>query len=281
MGSQACQALGLLVDNSSQKGKTSLYGLYILSIWSLYSSARKEFLLNLNMAKSSGKKSKSSPGKKIIVNSKAYGRHERAARGSQSKIKLSEALKKHSQRMIGSNKPAKLIQEALMPFRANFKGGLFWQRLVKHFAAQAKENRDYSVLGMSNWDLNKAYPTSRIMSPTMTVKVSAPESVLHISINYYFSKRFLERKKDIYAFQITIILLFPDFVKDEIVVLPTVLPEKRLNDLATYSFIVHIPDGAESYITCLKAEALFPKSPISESGNVDKVMCLMETGLLL
>jgi hypothetical protein len=244
-------------------------------------SADRNILLNLNMAKSSEKKSKSRPGKKIIINSKAYGRHERAARGSQSKIKLSEALKKHSQRMIGSNKPAKLIQEALMPFRVNFKGGLFWQRLVKHFAAQAKDNRDYSVLGMSNWDLNKAYPTSRIMAPTMTVKVNHSESVIHISINYHFSTRFLERKKDIYAFQITIILLFPDFIKNEIVVVPTVLPEKKLNDTATYSFIVDIPDGAGSFITCLKAEALFPNSPISATSNVDKVMCLMETGLLL
>ena len=232
------------------------------------------------MAKSSRKKSKTQAGEKVIVNSKAYGRHERAARGSRSKIKLSEALKKHSQRMIGSNKPAKLLMEALLPYRTNFKGGLFWQRLVKHFAVQTKEKKDYSVLGMNEWDLNNAYPTSRIMTPSMKVDVNPSESVLHISFNYYFSDRFLERKGDIYAFQITIILLFPDFVKNEIAVLPTVLPEKPLNDLATYSFIVQIPRGAASYIACLKAEALSRSIPISEKGNVNKVMRLMETGLL-
>jgi hypothetical protein len=226
------------------------------------------------------KKSRNPPGTKIVVNSKAYGRHERAARGSKSKAELNESMKNHSRRLIGSNLPARLIQNALLPYRTNFKGGLFWQRLVKHFAAQAKNNQDYSALGMSNWDLNKAYPTSRIMAPSMKVTANPLESVLNIYINYNFSSRFLERKKDIYAFQITIILLFPDFVKNEISVVPTLLPEKKLDDLAPYSFIVHIPEGAESYITCFKAEALFHRGPISTQGNVDKVMCLLEAGLL-
>ena len=56
--------------------------------------------------------------------------------------------------------------------------------------------------------------------------------------------------------------------------------EKRLDDLAPYSFIVQIPDGAESYLAWFKAEALFRNSPIAKEGNVDKVMCLLESGLL-
>ena len=130
----------------------------------------------------SGKKSGNPPGTKIIVNSKAYGRHERAARGSKSKAGLNESMKNDGRRMIDSILPARLIQNALLPYRKNFKGGLFWQRLVSHFATQAKNNQDYNVLGMSNWDLNNAYPTSRILAPTIKVTAIPSKPVLNICI---------------------------------------------------------------------------------------------------
>src|ERR1700681_4333787 len=123
-----------------------------------------------------GRKFRKAPEAKITVHSKAYGRHERAARGSRSKAVLNDAMKEHGRRMISSNIPAKLIHDALQPYRTNFKGGLIWQRLVKHFAAQAKANEDYSVLGIDFWDLNKAYPTSRVMSPNIKITVNPRES---------------------------------------------------------------------------------------------------------
>ena len=104
---------------------------------------------------------KKKPGKKptdkIVVNSKAYGRHERAPRGSKSKAVLNTAMKAHGRRLRKSNIPAKLIMDALQPFRENFKGGMIWQRLVKHFAAQAKKGDAYSVAGIEDWDLNDQY----------------------------------------------------------------------------------------------------------------------------
>jgi hypothetical protein len=83
----------------------------------------------------SKKKMRKNPTGKVVVNSKAYGEHERAPRGSKSKAVLNPAMRAHGRRLRKSNIPAKLIVDALQPFRENFKGGMLWQKLVKHFAA--------------------------------------------------------------------------------------------------------------------------------------------------
>lgn len=225
------------------------------------------------------KKYSKKPTEKIEVNSKAYGRHTRAPRGSKSRAVLNPAMRAHGRRLRKSNIPSKLIMDALQPFRENFKGGMIWQRLVKHFAAQAKEGDIYSVAGIEDWDLNAQYATSRIMAPNVKIKPDDQFSNLEVSVNYTFSKRFLQRKKDITAFRITMIFLFPDFNKNEIITTPVVLPDKLLSDSAFYEFIFQVPPRVNSYLVCFKAEACAHGVLHQNSPNVDKAMCLIGWGM--
>jgi hypothetical protein len=220
------------------------------------------------------------PSGKIIVRSKAYGMHLRAARGSRSRVEVNDAMKRHGLRLLASATPAKLIRDALNPFRTNFTGGQIWQKLLRHFARQAKEGRDYNVSGIKYWDLNNAYPTSRLMAPTVKISRTASPDELHVEVSYFFSTRFMERKKGITGFQITIIFLFPDFIRNEIITIPNLLPVKALEDNATYSFIQQIPEGAGSWLGCFKAEACMNGIPIKDSGQVNIAMCLLEGEML-
>jgi hypothetical protein len=220
------------------------------------------------------------PTDKIVVNSKAYGRHHRAARGSKSRAVLNPAMKAHGRLLRKSNIPAKLIIDALQTFRRNFKGGMLWQRLVKHFFAQAKEGVAYSVAGIEYWDLNAVYPTSRLMATHVKITPIDNFSNLEVSVNYTFSKRFLQRKKDITAFRITLIFLFPDFKNNGIITIPVVLPDKLLTDSAPYAFIIQVPPRANSYLACFKAEACAKGVLHQNSSNLDKSMCLIESGIL-
>ena len=224
------------------------------------------------------KKTRKNPAEKVVVNSKAYGKHERAPRGSKSKAVLNRAMKAHARRLHQSNIPAKLIMDALQPFRENFKGGMIWQRLVKHFAAQAKKGEVYSVSGIENWDLNRQHLTSRIMTVSVEIGTEDDFSNLEVEVNYNFSKRFLERKSDITAFRVTLIFLFPDFRNNKIKTIPFVLPDKLLSDSALYSFIVELPRHANSYLCCFKAEACRNGELHQKSGNVGKAMCLITSG---
>jgi hypothetical protein len=225
--------------------------------------------------KISGKK----PTDKIIVNSTAYGVHQRAARGSKSRAVVNPAMKAHGRRLRKSNIPAKLIMDALQPFRENFKGGMLWQRLVKHFAAQAKQGDVYNVAGIRYWDLNEQYLTSRLMTTQVQICPKDKFSNLEVSVNYTLSNRFMQRKKDITAFRITMIFLFPDFRNNEIISIPNVLPDKLLSDSALYVFIVQVPPRANSYLVCFKAEACANGMLHQNSSNVDKAMCLIAAGM--
>jgi hypothetical protein len=224
------------------------------------------------------KKSHKNPAEKIIVKSKAYGEHERAPRGSKSRAVLNKAMKAHGKRLRESTAPAKLIMDALQPFRENFKGGMIWQKLVKHFAAQAKKGEAYSVNGIENWDLNLQYLTSRIMGVSDDIKPKNEFSYLEVNLNYILSTRFLERKSDITAFRITLIFLFPDFKNNRIKTIPFVLPDKLLNDSSLYTFIVDIPRRANSYLCCFKAEACSNGEIQQNTKNVGIAMCLITSG---
>ncbi len=225
------------------------------------------------------KKKSKNPAEKVVVNSKAYGKHERAARGSRSRAVLNRAMKAHGKRLRESTTPAKLIMDALQPFRENFKGGMLWQRLVKHFAAQAKIGNAYSVTGIENWDFNSQYLTSRIMTVSVEITPEDDFSNLGVEVNYTFSRRFLERISDITAFRITLIFLFPDFRNNTIKTIPFVLPDKLLSDFALYSFIVRVPRSANSYLCCFKAEACRNGELHQSSVNVGKAMCLIASGI--
>jgi hypothetical protein len=232
-----------------------------------------------NLCVPAKKKSKKKATAKVVVKSKAYGEHERAARGSKSRAVVNPAMKAHGRRLRKSNIPAKLILDALQPFRENFTGGMLWQRLVKHFAAQAKEGEPYSVAGIKSWDVNLQYLTSRLMTTRVKIIPNDNFSNLEVSVNYVLSNRFMERKKDITAFRITMIFLFPDFINNEIITLPFVLPDKLITDSSDYSFIVQVPRRANSYLACFKAEACAHGEIHQITSNIDKAMCLIASGL--
>ncbi len=228
----------------------------------------------------SKKKLREKPAEKVVVKSKAYGVHERAPRGSKTKAVLNRAMKAHGKRLRESTAPAKLIMDSLQPFRENFKGGMLWQRLVKHFAAQAKKGDAYNVVGIENWDFNLQYLTSRIMAPDVEIKPLDDFTDLKVEVNYTFSKRFLERKSNITSFRITLIFLFPNFRNNKIKTIPFVLPDKLLTDSSLYSFLVQPPRRANSYLCCFKAEACRNGELDQNKGNAGKTMCLLTSGQL-
>jgi hypothetical protein len=187
-------------------------------------------------------------------------------------------MKAHGRRLRKSTIPAKLIIDALQPYRENFRGGMLWQRLVSHFALQAKTGAPYSVAGIGYWDLNAAHPTSRIMAPKIEIIPRDDFSSLEVTVSYSFSTRFLQRKKDISSFRITMIFLFPDFEKNELITVPHIMPDKPLNDFEPCTFIVDIPRKANSYLACFKAEACLNGEIYQNAHHVDKAMCLLKSG---
>lgn len=218
---------------------------------------------------------------KVTVNSKTYGEHTRAARGTYKKAVLNEAMQAAGRRIARTNIAAKLIRDALTPFLTNFKGGQFWQRLVKHFAAQAKNGEDYSVTGLEFFDINTKYPITNILySRSMEVNIDMPSLSMQLTCNYTLTERFLKRKSNLDGMQLTVIALFPDFKENDITVEKAVLPVKKIDDKTPYSFILPIPAIATEYMLCWKIEGCIRGIVHEGSGEAAKAVYIEKSGKL-
>jgi hypothetical protein len=224
------------------------------------------------------KKSVRKPKKTVRVKSKTYRPHERAARGTYKEAVLNDAMKSHGERMRSANDPARLINGSLLLYRENFPNSQVWPRLVAHFARQAKQGLPYSVAGIADWEIDMHQKTGETMMPHVGVVVQKSSGTMQIMVNYTLSRRCMERGKRLSGFRITIIVLFPEFISNEITIVPTVLPERPLNDKSPYLFLIDIPTGADSYLLCFKADPCKDGKPDLDPRYPYKVMKILTSG---
>lgn len=244
---------------------------------------------------------------KVKVNSKTYGTHYRARRGSVNEAKLNETMQKVNKLTLSTNAPAKLIHDALQPFRQNFKGGLFYQRLQKHFNAQARKGQKFSITdflsarpeliermennkhiknSQNKWwlnqvseNINKNYPASG-MFDTMSVEVNIdmPNLLMQVSVWHKMLPKFLTDRPYVDGLQLTFIVLFPDFEDNHVDVESVILPIRKPDDTDTFSFMMNIPVTANSYMLFWKAEGT--QNGVVRNSEASKSMVIQLVGKL-
>lgn len=96
-----------------------------------------------------------------FVDSRAYGTHARAKRGTYTPITLAEGMQKSAKVQTHVNQLAKLIFDAVNAFVPGFKDGKFWSRLLAVFRHQQKTGRKYSYSDFDLIDIRLDYPTSK------------------------------------------------------------------------------------------------------------------------
>ena len=72
------------------------------------------------------------------VNSRTYGPHTRAPRGTYKPALLNDAMKESSAVQALANACARQINDHIKEFRGDFKGGQFWQNMLSALRQQYK-----------------------------------------------------------------------------------------------------------------------------------------------
>lgn len=116
-----------------------------------------------------------------FVNSKAYGAHARAKRGTYTPVTLAEGMKKSGAVQTEVNQIAKIIFDAVNAFVPGFKDGKFWTRILSLFRKQQKAGRAYSYQDFDLMEMRWDYPTSKL-GYFMLAKASAPLVQLHYQV---------------------------------------------------------------------------------------------------
>jgi len=121
------------------------------------------------------------PGEPIIVNSKAYGKHERAPRFTYTPRTESPSLKKFSDLNGRVNGIAKAINDASKPFRQDIKDGTMWSRLVGILKKDLNADPELDLRFLSNFEFRAKHNFSRFYHASLSSTLG--DSKLTVEIN--------------------------------------------------------------------------------------------------
>lgn len=207
----------------------------------------------------------------VFVNSRTYGGHWRAKRGSKTTASLNSSLQKSAEDLENANKAARLIKSYLDPFRYNFMGGLIWQKLVKEFKQQAKEGKAFHTEGfkqMDVWDLYRMDRFRIYINYYCQVNLTQLEVTLSPNRHPDFKRKFVD------SYRMSMLVLFPDFEKmeawDEGCISAIVFLK---NAVAPIKFHFSIPKGAEHYLLVLKLEGA-EKGKLSDNHTIKSMQII-------
>jgi hypothetical protein len=203
------------------------------------------------------------------VDSRAYGKHIRKAR---TKFTLGQKMKESSAAMKQANVYAKVFQDAIDPYRRDFRDGMLWQRLVSIFKRQLLKEGKVDFSPLEDHDLNKTHSLSWIIS----AKVSAVQAdrTLHVDIISSHARDTTNGRAD--GYQQTLIGHFVD----------NALQVKTFSESAFISFNANpgeqqvsftIPEGSTTAILVLKCNFSSGSKPLElQKGMGMRVMKVVE-----
>jgi hypothetical protein len=189
-----------------------------------------------------------------FVKSATYGDHIRAARGSHKKAEVNEAFKKESKRLQSANVPAKIIKDAIDPYRSDFTGGLLWQRLVSIFRKQLRDHGSIDFGKIKPFEIHDDYRFERFLILQSIIKFNSKKSVVHVDIRYDHHPTF-KRSSSIDGYRLSVIGIFPDLMKKVATTAAVESEIMRLTGAVTpLSVELDVPVNAESFIVCVKID---------------------------
>jgi len=121
------------------------------------------------------------PGEPIIVNSKAYGKHERAPRFTYTPKTVSSSIKKFSDLNGRANGIAKAINDTFKPFTQGTKDGTMWSRLVGILKKNLNTDPELDLQFLPTFDFRAKHSFTRFYYAT--VSHTLEDSKLTVEIN--------------------------------------------------------------------------------------------------
>jgi hypothetical protein len=213
-----------------------------------------------------------------FVNSKTYGKHVRAARGTYKPVQVNDTFKKMSGHLVAAQKPARVIKEAIDPYRIDFKGGMLWNRLVSLFTLQHKNNESFNLQQLEGFEIFQQYPLQRFFKIDTTVTAEKETASLKVVLTYKQHPTF-PRAKFIDAYSLQVIGIFPNLTAasaESVAADAQII--SRTGKVEALSFHLPIPPGATDYLVCVKLDGISKGSVMA--GHFTKGMSILKAGTI-
>jgi len=210
---------------------------------------------------------------RTTVNSKTYGRHTRASRGTKSKVEVNETLKAHNLLLTSANIPAVLVKKAIDSYRDGLPAGQLWQFLVGMFKVQLKMMLPLNVDKLMFRDISKEYTFSRLVRQGFKQAITADRSMIRVDIEK-LNPQF--RRKAIDGYQVEVIAIFFDFDRMETTSDSVSGQIVSLRHDQVLNFELNTGKPGDRYLICLKLTGCIGGE--IQTDHSSKCMCIIETG---
>ena len=183
-----------------------------------------------------------------IVNSKKYGRHARARRGSITPVTINDELEKSKDQLLECNKPAKMIFDAL---RVEHKDGDLWQRLLSLFRKQLKEDNGFSLSGFERFECSTSYSLQKLVLNEYTITAKPYNNKMRITLKMHNHPTWKKRNY-VTGYRPEVIMLFPDFETGVCTKASAHIPVVHFkDDLKPLRFDLPMPAGQKQWLLLL------------------------------
>ena len=206
------------------------------------------------------------------VDSKAYGEHIRARRGTKSKVEVNDTFKAHNVLLSDANIPARLVKKAIDTYRSDFPSGQLWQFLVGMFKTQLKMTIPLNVDQLMYKDININYRLSRILKGGYIQEIRSNPEMLKVELKA-LKPQF--RSNMIDGFLIEVIVMFFDFNNMESTsdfASSQIVPLHKQE----LSFDLKAGKPGDNYLICLKINGCICDKILTE--NSARSMQIIEAG---
>jgi hypothetical protein len=207
------------------------------------------------------------------VKSKTYGKHVRAARGTHKVAEVNDVMKQSGKHLVSANQSAKLIKDALNPYRQDFKDGTLWSRLVSLFKKQIAARATPDFLALKGFEIHKEHSFTRIAG----LKAEYAYDLTHntLSIELRISDIDFSRMKQLDHHQLKVITLFPDVQQNQCATHVHDLPLTSNTSVPNeVNIVVPVPAEAKLALVCVKIEGA-EKQHLSNSHKAKGMQVLM------
>lgn len=154
------------------------------------------------------KKARKTADGRVIVDSRAYGEHTRAPRGTYKEATLNNTMKASSSALVRSNEDANLIKTALSPYFYQPSPGLFWQRILSTVRHSYDNNHVIRPEKFEGFDVYSEYRISRMFSPQSLITGNLQS--INIMIQWEKAPDFKRRFADGYMIGVICIWIDPE-----------------------------------------------------------------------
>jgi len=204
-------------------------------------------------------------GKLVYVHSKAYKEHVRAAPGTYTEITLNDSLQESKNLLQICNQRLRPLFQALKQEHAD---GRLWSRLVAIFFQELKAGRKPNTLCFAGIECNLTNTLQELLPQGYQVDVKKEKKKLAVEVRLEAHPK-VDDKLPRTGYQLRVIVLYPDFVKDTVrkeVVLGPVT--KYDSALKTVKLEVPMPAAKTPYLVLLGVSPLVQEKPLTVQSDI-------------